>query len=384
MVQEKKIKIQGKQFTDVSGSPFIPKGINMVCKEKERNYTGDYTDEDFAFLKEHGFNLIRLGLQWCAAEPAPGVYSEEYFSGIDKIIARAASHDIPVFLDMHQDLFGEKFEDGAPVWATLDKGAEHIRTELWSESYLLSPAVQTAFDSFWADETASDGVGIRTHFVNLWKYIAGRYGKDPYVIGYDLFNEPFPGTAGAKVGQIMAEFSNGGTDLSAFEDEDAVMRLIGSIAPIAAGFEENSLNPFYDEAAAAIREVDPETIIILESCYFANAGIPSVIRPALDSFGKPFANQAYAPHCYDILVDTADYGQGGTERIDLIFSVLFEKAKALDIPMFIGEWGCYPDAGEPQKAQAKHLLSLFEQAGIGQVYFDHSHIKDGGIIEVLR
>ncbi len=71
----KKVRVSGKSFTDESGKPFVPFGINMVCKDKERNYIGDYSEADFRFLREKGFNLIRLGLQWAACEPVPGEYS---------------------------------------------------------------------------------------------------------------------------------------------------------------------------------------------------------------------------------------------------------------------------------------------------------------------
>ncbi len=380
----KKVRVSGKSFTDESGKPFVPFGINMVCKDKERNYIGDYSEADFRFLREKGFNLIRLGLQWAACEPVPGEYSSEYFEAMDKIIEMAANEDIPVFLDMHQDLYGVKFEDGAPLWATIDEGYDHVRTGLWSESYLVSPAVQAAFDNFWADAKAPDGTGVRTHFINLWKYIAKRYADNPYVVAYDVLNEPFPGSAGVKVAMILSEFAGESGDLSVLSDEGAITELIGRILPVTKKFEEETLNPFYDQIARAVRSVDPETVFLFESNYFANAGIPSFVRPALDESGNVIKNQAYAPHGYDILVDTEEYEQGGFERVDLIFGSLLSKAASLDVPCFIGEWGCYPDASKAQKEQAEHLLNTFKKAGVGQTYFDYSHIHDGGIIKVFE
>ena len=380
----KKVRVSGKSFTDESGKPFVPFGINMVCKDKERNYIGDYSSKDFEFLREKGFNLIRLGLQWAACEPEPGEFSDVYFNAIDKIIAMASKADIPVFLDMHQDLYGVKFEDGAPLWATIDEGYDHVRTELWSESYLVSPAVQHAFDNFWNDAKAPDGIGVRTHFINLWKYIAGRYADNPYVVAYDVLNEPFPGSDGVKVAMILSEFEGESGSLSSLSDEGAIMELIGRILPITKKFEEEILNPFYNLVARAVRSVDTETIFLFESNYFANAGIPSFVRPALDESGNVIKNQAYAPHGYDILVDTDEYEQGGSERVDLIFGSLLSKAESMDVPCFIGEWGCYPNASKSQKEQALHLLNVFKNAGVGQTYFDYSHIHDGGIIEVLE
>ncbi|MBO4807997.1 MAG: cellulase family glycosylhydrolase [Lachnospiraceae bacterium] len=381
-MNSKKVKVNGNQFITDSGNPFIPKGINMVCKDKSRNYLGDYKPEDFKFLREKGFNLIRLGLIWDGCEPEPGVYDEEYFKGIDQIIDMASNEEISVFLDMHQDLYGVVFEDGAPKWATVTDGKEHYRTELWSESYLISPAVQHAFDNFWKNTILVDGTGIRTRYINLWKFIAARYGNNPYVIGYDVMNEPFPGTPGMKVAEIMGKYMPDG-DMSALEDFGKIAEMIGEIAPITMEFETTVLNPFYDELARAIRSVDKNGIIMFESNYFANAGVPSMVKPAEDEDGNVIEGQAYVPHGYDILVDTEAYETGGCERVAFIFGSLLECAKKMNIPTMIGEWGCYPNASEAQKEQARFLLNLFKNNCVGNVYYDFSHIRDGGILEVL-
>ena len=38
---------------------------------------------------------------------------------------------------------------------------------------------------------------------------------------------------------------------------------------------------------------------------------------------------------------------------------------------------------EAQKEQAAFLLNLFKENGVGNVYYDFSHIRDGGILEIL-
>ncbi|MBR5967391.1 MAG: cellulase family glycosylhydrolase [Lachnospiraceae bacterium] len=388
----KKIRTAGTGFVTSDGKPFIARGINMVCKDKFLDYIGDYTPEDFRFLRENGFDLIRLGIFWDGAEPMPGVYNDEYFMRLDRIVEMAAAEGICVFLDMHQDLFGVVFEDGAPAWATITDDCEHIRTGLWSESYLISPAVQHAFDNFWRNTAAPDGIGIRTHYVNLWKHIAEHFKDNPYVIGYDIMNEPFPGTPGAQVAEILGEAEaaaaqiaaeTGAEPASPFDNPQSIAEIVDRIAPITAAFETETLNPFYDEVARAIRSVDGETLIFLESNYFANAGIPSSIRPAQYPDGSVIPGQVWAPHGYDIMVDTDAYDEGGTDRVAFIFGSLFETAKRLALPTLIGEWGCYPDATPAQKAQASFLLGLFKEVGIGNVYYDFSHIRSG-ILEVLK
>ncbi len=379
----KRIGIENNGFVLSDGQPFTAHGINMVCKDRSRNYIGGYTPEDFEFLKNNGFNLIRLGLIWDGAEPEPGKFSEGYFNEIDRILKMAEDAEIPVFLDMHQDLYGSVFEDGAPEWATVTDSCEHIRTGLWSESYLISPAVQHAFDNFWKNVPASDGIGIRDHYRELWKFVAKRYARNPYVIGYDIMNEPFPGSDGAKIFELITSIA-GERGVADLEDEAEIGELIAAVSPITARFETEVLVPFYSEIASAIREVDKDTIIMLESNYFANAAIPTALVPPTYGDGKEIQGLSYVPHGYDILVDTDDYGAGGMERVGFIFKTLFEGARRVGLPTIIGEWGCYPNASEAEKAQAAFLLGLFEEQGIGNVYFDFSHVKDGGILEILR
>lgn len=398
----KMMSTRGTCFTDSEGHAIIPHGINMVCKDRARGHLGDYRDQDFEWLKAQGFNIVRLGIYWAAAEPQPGVYDEDYFAGLDEIITRASRQGIAVFLDMHQDLYAEQFEDGAPDWATVTNGAEHVRTELWSESYLLSDAVQTAFDSFWDNAPAADGVGIMDHYIALWRHIAERYADHPYVVGYDIMNEPFPGSRakeimGALLGTIAELKPEIGDPMEALCDEQKKYELFSSlddvsmleqilsaVEPVTADYEEHTLNPFYDRVARAIREVDRKSFIMLESNYFANAGIPSHLRPAVDERGEVIPHQVYAPHGYDIFVDTDMYSGDDTTRIDLIFASLGATAEQLGLPVLVGEWGCFPDADEAQLKSAAHLRELFKAMGAGDTYFDFSHIYGNRIIEVLR
>jgi len=385
-MNNKIIRIDGRTFIDNRGNVIIPHGINMVCKDKSRGYIGDYKKEDFVFLKEKGFNIIRLGIFWDGIEPEPGVYDDEYLGSLDNIIALAGEQGIAVYLDMHQDLYGIVFEDGAPEWATITDGEEHIRTELWSESYLISPAVQHAFDNFWNNAPAPDGTGLQNHYANAWKHIAERYADNPFVFGYDIMNEPFPGSSGARVGEIVMSVIGNGTEeeLAVLNNPEELMKLILPIEEITAEFEENTLLPFYNRVAQAIRSADPDSLIMFESNYFANAGIPSHVDLLKDADGNIIPNQAYVPHGYDILVDTEGYETGGNDRVDIIFASLGATIERLNLPTLIGEWGCYPNASDAQLSQAEHLLSLFGEMNVGNTYFDFSHIYDGRIIKVLE
>ena len=183
--------------------------MNVISKSKEENYLSWHRREDFARLREWGMNCIRLGIIWDGIEPEPGKYDEVYLDSVEERVAWAAEHDLYVFLDMHQDLFSVLYSDGAPAWATLHEDRPHVKGAVWSDSYLMSPAVQVAFDNFWANAPASDGVGIQDHYAAAWQHVAGRFANHPTVIGYDIMNEPFEGTSvmAAQVALLQSDFA---------------------------------------------------------------------------------------------------------------------------------------------------------------------------------
>lgn len=403
---KKLISTQGNKFIDMQGRHTLLHGINMVCKEKDRNYIGDYKEEDFITLKKWGFNVIRLGVIWDGVEPVPGKYDENYLTMIDQLIEMAGKNDLCVILDMHQDLFSCIYADGAPEWATIIDGHEHIKTDLWSESYLLSPAVQTAFDNFWNNREAADGIGIQDHFINMWKHIASRYKENKTVIGYDILNEPF---MGSEVNRLLPELlsalgkmisENEPVDveklmvqwldpvqkmelMSLLSDKALYLKLVREVERIPQQFELTYLNEFYNKTGRAIREVDENTILFLEANYFSNTGMKSGIRPIVDTNGTQIKHQAYSPHGYDLLVDTEMYHQSDNARIDVIFETHKSVQEDLQLPMLVGEWGCYPNATEDQLPQAAYLTSLFEKFLSGEIYFDFSHIYNNLITQAI-
>ena len=403
---KKIISTQGSKFIDQQGRHTILHGINMVCKDKNKNYIGDYKEEDFITLKNWGFNVIRLGIFWDGVEPEPGNYDDVYLSRIDQIITLAGKHGLYIFLDMHQDLFSCCYADGAPEWATLTEGQEHISTALWSESYLLSPAVQAAFDSFWNNRPTVDGIGIQDHYINMWKHIASRYHDHENVIGYDVLNEPFMGSEVnhllpellATMGKLIAEGQPVDLDLlmekwldpvrkmelmSLFSNKELYLKLVREVERIPQQFEQTYLQEFYTRIGRAIRKVDEDTILFLEANYFSNSGMMSSIQPILDINGVQIKYQAFSPHGYDLLVDTELYQQSSSERIDVIFETHKRVQEELQLPMLVGEWGCYPDATKEQLPQVRYLSNLFEKFLSGDTYYDFSHIYNNLITKAI-
>ena len=95
-----------------------------------------------------------------------------------------------------------------------------------------------------------------------------------------------------------------------------------------------------------------------------NAGTPSRLIPIVDPDGNRDPLQAFAPHGYDIVTDTAETAEANGERIELIFERHKETAKRLGAPALVGEWGAFyghpntlPAAEMVVRQMEKHLFS---------------------------
>lgn len=393
------LRIDGRAFVDEHGRSVLLHGVNMVSKDKGKGYVGMFNEADFARVREMGMNCVRLGIIWDGLEPEPGVYNDDYLSRMDELIGWAEKYGLYVFLDMHQDLYSCKYSDGAPEWATLTDGRPHI-TEgnmVWSDAYVTSPAVQRAFDNFWANTPASDGVGIQDHYAKAWQHVAKRYADNTTVIGYDIMNEPFAGTAFLQGQALMVkkaaellshrdEFKEMSLeDLSTFwmskEGRLAMLRLFQDIrlysaitddsAPVYQKFEREQLTPMYQRVTGAVREVDTNHILFLGSHYGCNMGVYSGIEKVVDAKGNPDPLQAYVPHGYDIVVDTPFMPKADAGRVRHIFERHAAKSKEMGIPMLVSEWGALGGS----KGVVRHawdLARIFEQLLTSDAYWHYN------------
>ena len=389
------ITVEGNKFIDDKGRQVILNGVNVVNKSKEDNYLFEAGPEFYASLKAWGFNCIRFIIIWDGLEPEPGVFNEQYLLEIDKRIKWAADNGVFVVLDMHQDLYSVKYSDGAPEWATLDEGKPHQAGEIWSDAYMISEAVQTSFDNFWDNKPAPDGIGVQDHYANLWKHIASRYRHNPTVIGYDIMNEPFPGSSalqgisqfleayGALVYQLTGEVlteeqvaaawseDNRAAALEYLDSKAHYAQLVDAVEDFNRDFDKQRLMPMYQKVSNAIREVDTAKVIFLEHSYYSNIGVSSGIERVSLANGQPDPKVAYAPHAYDLVTDTKDAATSESKRVALMYQRINQKAEELNMPVWLGEWGAYYNHDVSIVPVAQHAVSLIEQYFFGHAYWSY-------------
>ena len=187
---------QGRWITDKKGRVVVLHGFNMVYKRPPYHpIHAGFGKDDAKFLARNGFNTIRLGVIYAGVEPEPGKYDDGYLATIAKTQKLLARHGIYSMLDFHQDMYNERFEgEGWPEWAVIDDGMPAEPKNGFPANYLTMPALNRAYDHFWANDPGPNGVGLVDSYAQAWKHVAGRFRSMPGSMGYDIINEPWPGS----------------------------------------------------------------------------------------------------------------------------------------------------------------------------------------------
>jgi len=276
------------------------------------------TRQDVQDLRGLGANLINASY--------PGLFTEQPPYQVD-----------PAALAYLDDLVGWAEEAGSYV-------VFHFRTGPGRNEAAIHLAHGALYD-VWTDQAAHDA------WLEMWRFTAGRYRDNPVVIGYNLMVEPHVNTL------IDPDWE--------LDPEAVQARAEGTLM---------DWNAFAAEMTAAIRQVDPDTPIIIDSLNWAD----SAWFPALRPTGDPrtvYSLHAYNPDLYtnqdqgDMSISYPDVVQDDGEQITFDRTWLEEDLRPAlefsqkhDVPIYVGEFGAFrwvPGAVEFYRDQ----IALFEQYG---------------------
>lgn len=361
-----KLILQGTRFLNESGREVILHGVNVLCRERGHFYP-DF-EAAFPFFRRMGFNFLRLGIFWDGVEPAPGNLDGAYLDRVLSIVRTAEENGIYVLLDMHQDLFAQKFIDGAPDWACLDDGLSHpADCTLWYDAYLRSEAVIRAADNFWANAPAPDGVGLLDHYEAMWTEIAGRFDGCANVIGFEPMNEPFMGSLareafGAAGMQMQEKFP--GFDLARPDlvPPEAAAEFMGLVAGRFLEFDRTTLMDFYRRMERAVRRRSSKPLVTGGNIY-CSTDIPTGLE-------RLETAQIYAPHGYDSVVDSDRYENFSKENVERLYAHKREAQERLGLPTIAAEWGAFPSRAFTNTL-IRHMNGIVEKNLWGSAYCEY-------------
>lgn len=194
-------------------------------------------------LSSWGLGFLRLGVTWANLEPTAPTGTESnlahnwnqvYLTQLDNVVKLARQNNVRVVLDMHQAAgWSPKFGgEGLPGWLYPNLAACTRGTTCTAEN--------TAHCEFLTN-SAESGVPIQpqTGLISAWQLLASRYKADSTVIGLDLFNEP----QGCTMHGQSRTFH----------------------VPSAS---DNPLDAFYLQAGSAVRQVNPNLLLIYEDAAY--------------------------------------------------------------------------------------------------------------------
>ena len=206
----------GPFLYDQQGRVVVLHGVNAVYKHPPYELypapgkPWDLGAADASLMARLGFNVVRLGMTWKGLEPGtapandpaictsgaphdPGQFSQAvldtYLKKLKGTVDLLGRFHIYSLLDMHQDVYNELFDgEGAPNWAVCTGGAPNTEPPgRWSQNYGTA-AAGAAYRHFWTNDVVGD---LQGEYDRVWAAVASYFRGDPWVLGYDPFNEPF-------------------------------------------------------------------------------------------------------------------------------------------------------------------------------------------------
>jgi endoglycosylceramidase len=234
---------EGRWITDARGRVVVLHGAAVVpdgfTKPLETAEEAGFAKADAKLLARHGFNLVRLGAFYGAYEREPGSFSDDYldsFARTQRLLARAG---IFTLFDFHQDMLNPRYQGrGFADWFIRDDGYPNTPQAGFPGNYFLNSALNRAYDNLWANAAAPDGVGVQDHFAEGWRRVAARFADARHIAGYDILNEPWPGTEWPSCANTEG------------------------CPP--GGFDSTELTEFHNRVIAAIRKADPRHTVYYE------------------------------------------------------------------------------------------------------------------------
>lgn len=292
MILEAFEEIYGRECTEEWQEALL---VNMV------------SETDIQYIKSLGANSIRIpfGYHHFMDDANPGVFLEKGFERLDRVVQLCVKNEMYVILDLHS----------VPGSQNTD----------WHSDNITGQAL------FWSYRCFQDQV------VWLWEELAKRYADNPWVVGYDVINEP------------------------------------------SYGLGAEQINGFYDRVISAVRRYDRDHIFFLEGIDFGRDFTPLKVRE------EP--QIAYTVHFYPFVLEenVLDPAMDDGRRME-IFTEIFERqlnhTKRLNRPIWCGESGYeILENQEPfYSLLLEHNVRLCEERGISWNLWTYKDARRMGIV----
>ncbi len=287
-----------------------------------------YTQADFDLLAEWGANYVNISHPGLFTESPPYVLDDEVQYNLDQLLDMIEEANMFAVISFRTGPGRSEFS----VCCYEDLG------DWYDESYLNNEV--------WRDQEAQTAWG------EMWAYTAKRYMDNPIVVGYDLMVEP----------------NSNEVWLDEWDQDLFYEQYGGSLY---------DWNQFYPQIVSSIRQVDPQTPIIVGGMGYSSLDWLSYLQP-IDDDKIVYAAHQYAPHDYthqgvrpkftypgemDLDWDNRKDVFDSTWLEDALFPIIDDLITNNDVPVTINEFGAVRWVPGAAKFIAEQM-ELFEKLGI--------------------
>jgi len=175
-------------------------------------------------------NFVRLGVMWEAVERTEGTYDDAYLDKVEELVNKLGDAGIYTLVDAHQDVFARSMcGEGVPdfyakqiladdkycvsktfdkIWGSLykklgictdidsfgfrkDANGDPLIEDCQTRDFFEYYETKQSLNAFGALFTNKNG--LQDKFVSYWDHVSARFANNPYIVGYDPLNEPWPG-----------------------------------------------------------------------------------------------------------------------------------------------------------------------------------------------
>ncbi len=285
-----------------------------------------FNEDDVAFIKSCGANVVRLPLNYRHFEhdDTPFQYMEDSFQRLDQAINWCTHHGLYVILDLHAVQGWQN-----PDWHC-DNASRHVL--------------------FWQHKQFQD------RFVALWEELAHHYQGNSTVAGYNVMNEPVTNTPRGRFGWTYQP-------------------------------DWLAINSVYRRVVGAIRAIDPQHIIFLEGDLFSSRfeGLDAPFAPNLVYSSHNYNQAGFGPGAYPGQIGATRWDAETQNRIFQQHSgTAF--ARQHNVPLWIGEFGAAyngPAAEIPDRLRAlDDQIGVFEEGGASWTTWTYKDIDVMGWVQL--
>jgi endoglycosylceramidase len=334
----------GRWIKDATGRVVIVHGLELARKTPPYFApAASFSAHDAQNIEDWGFDAVRVGWFWKGLEPQRGQINSTYLDQLVREASLLAGHHVFTLLEAHQDGYNEQLGGaGFPDWATISDGT-WAPVETVPGTGVLDLQAARAFDNLYANSN-----GIADAFAHAWAVMAGRFRHNPMMLGYDLFNEPAPGSQWATCAQPAG----------------------------CPAFDAATLQPIEDKLAAAVRSGDPTTIAFYEPNIYFDSGVASWLRPPPAAAGP--SGFAFHDYCLAAALsgqpdhESTAPGYPACQPADRgVFANARRTATVMGVPALFDEFGDTQDL-----AQVSRMIRLADAHLTGWMYWGYKDWVD--------